>query len=112
MSREFCEYLIDQLAPWAVITVKRMFGGFGVYRAGQIFGLVSEDAFYLKVDDTNRGDYESAGSEPFTYEKKGKPTNLPYWLVPSEIMDDQDAFAEWAEKAYQVGLRAAKKKVA
>lgn len=110
MSREFCAYLIDQLAPWANVTVKSMFGGFGVYRDGQIFAIVDDDMLYFKVDDTNRADYESAGSEPFTYETKGKTNSLSYWLVPSDIMDDQDALSEWAEKAYQVGLHSQKKK--
>ena len=111
MSREFCEHLIDQLSPWANVTVKSMFGGFGVYRAGQIFGIVDEDMLYFKVDDTNRPDYEAAGSEPFTYEAKGgKKNSLAYWIVKSEIMDDPEALSEWAEKAYQVGLRSTKNK--
>lgn len=110
MSREFCDHLIDQLSPWAIVTVKSMFGGFGVYRSGQIFGIVDEDMLYFKVDDTNRPDYEAAGSEPFTYEAKGKKNSLSYWLVPSEIMDDPEALSEWAEKAYQVGLRSAQAK--
>jgi DNA transformation protein len=38
---------------------KSMFGGFGVYRAGQIFAIVVEDLLYFKVDDTTRPDYES-----------------------------------------------------
>lgn len=111
MSREFCEHLIDQLSTWAIVTVKSMFGGFGVYRSGQIFAIVIEDTLYFKVDDTNRPDYEAAGSEPFTYEVKGgKKHSLGYWLVPSDIMDDPEELSKWAEKAYQVGLRAAQKK--
>lgn len=111
MSREFCDHLIDQLSPWATVTVKSMFGGFGVYRSGQIFGIVDEDTLFFKVDDTNRPDFEAAGSEPFTYEAKGgKKQSLAYWLVPSDVMDDPELLAEWAEKAYQVGLRAAKSK--
>lgn len=110
MSREFCDYLIDQLSPWATVTIKSMFGGFGVYRSGQIFGIVGEDTLYFKVDDTNRYDYETFGSEPFTYESKGKKNSLSYWLVPYEVMDDPELLTEWAEKAYQVGLRSTKTK--
>ncbi|MBL0319015.1 MAG: TfoX/Sxy family protein [Alphaproteobacteria bacterium] len=110
MSREFCEYLIDQLSSWANVTVRSMFGGFGVYRSGQIFGIVIDDTLYLKTDDTNRPDYEAASSEPFTYEAKGKRHSLSYWIVPSDVMDDQEALADWAEKAYQAGLRAPKSK--
>jgi DNA transformation protein len=109
MSREFCDHLIDQLSTWSTVNVKSMFGGFGVYRAGQIFGIVDEDTLYFKVDDTNRPDYKSAGSESFTYRAKGgKKNSLGYWLVPSEVMDDPELLAQWAGKAYQVGLRATK----
>lgn len=109
MSREFCAYLADQLAPWASITVKRLFGGFGVYRDGQIFAIVADDMLYFKVDDTNREDYVSACSEMFTYEARGKTNSLSYWQVPAEVMDDPDTLADWAEKAYQAGLRAQRK---
>ncbi len=89
-----------------------MFGGFGVYRSGQIFAIVVEDMLYFKVDDTNRPDYEIAGSEPFTYEAKGgKRQSMAYWLVPPDILDDPEQLAQWAEKAYQVGLYATKNKL-
>lgn len=111
MSREFCNYLIDQLSSWAIVTVKSMFGGFGVYRAGQIFGIVDDDTLYFKVDDSNIADFKQANSEPFTYlAKGGKRQSIAYWLVPSEVMEDQDLLVVWAEKAYQVGLRSAKSK--
>lgn len=112
MSREYCDHLIDLLSPWSAVTAKAMFGGYGMYRQGQIFGIVVEDTLYFKVDDSNRADYEAAGAEPFTYEAKGKRVAMSYWQVPVDTLDDPDILTAWAEKAYQVALSSKSKKAA
>lgn len=110
MSREYCDHLIDLLDPFGVVTAKAMFGGYGLYRQGQIFGIVVEDAPYFKVNDANRAEYESAGSEPFTYEAKGKRVTMSYWQVPLDILDDADVLCVWAEKAYRAARQSKTKK--
>jgi DNA transformation protein len=40
LSDEFLAYVADQLAPWGEISVRKMFGGAGLYREGTMFGLV------------------------------------------------------------------------
>lgn len=69
------------------------------YRGEIIFGIVADNTPYFKVSDINRPDYEAAGSEPFTYESRGKRATMSYWLVPAEILDDQEMLSIWAEKA-------------
>ena len=110
MSQDYCDYLIDLLSPWKAVTVKKMFGGYGVYHGGLMFGLVAESDLYFKVADENRADYQEAGSAPFSYQSKGKRVTLSYWQVPPAIMDDPDALSSWAEKAYAVAIKAKKKK--
>ena len=71
----FGEFLQDQLGSLGHVTVRRMFGGAGVYCDGLMFGLVSDDTLYFRVDDGNRGDstplegtgtcYHSAGGEDY-----------------------------------------------
>ncbi len=105
MGHAYCDYLIDLLSPWAEVTAKGMFGGWGLYRSGQIFGIVVEDTPYFKVDDSNRPDYEAVGTEPFFYMAKGnKRVAMSYWQVPGDILDDQDTLKDWAEKAYSTAL--------
>ena len=41
-----------------------MFGGVGLYHRGVFFGIIAGDTLYLKVDDTSRREYESAGMGP------------------------------------------------
>ncbi|MCC7046347.1 MAG: TfoX/Sxy family protein [Alphaproteobacteria bacterium] len=113
-SREFCAHVTDLLSGFGPVAIRRMFGGAGVYREGVMFALVAYDTLYLKVDDTTRADYESAGMGPFTYQGKSEPVSLGYFQAPPETMEDADMLCDWARKAYGAALRAraAKKKPA
>ncbi|MDE3017107.1 MAG: TfoX/Sxy family protein [Pseudomonadota bacterium] len=102
--------MIDLLAPWGEVTAKAMFGGYGMYRQGQIFAILVDDTLYFKVDDQTQADYEATGSEPFTYEAKGKHVAMSYWQVPLDALDDPDMLLSWAEKAYQAARRSKNKK--
>ena len=106
VSAEFRDFITEQLEPFGPVDIKRMFGGAGVFRAGLMFGLVTEDALYFKTNDDNRVDYESAGSGPFVYEKKGREMSLSYWRVPEALLDDPEELAGWARKAFDAALAA------
>ena len=110
MSSEYARYVIDLLSPWGEVSSRAMFGGFGLYFKEQIFAIIADDMLYFKVDDKNISDYKRIGSEPFTYEAKGKKVILSYWLVPTEIIEDDELILVWAEKAFKAGLRASKNK--
>ena len=53
-----------------------------------------------------RAAFEQAGCAPFVYLVKGKPVALSYWQVPPDLFEDSDQLGQWAQKAYQVALRA------
>ena len=82
-----------------------MFGGYGLYYDGLMFGLIADDVLYFKVDDENRQDYIEAGSGPFTYEGKSRPVEMSYYRVPDAWMDDPGSIAGWAERAHQAAQR-------
>ena len=103
----FCDDVTDRLTPMGLVMGKRMFGGFGVFMDGLMFGLIADDALYLKVDDGNRAALETAGMEPFSYMRKGKPASLGYWAVPADVFDDPDGLLDWARDAHAVAQRAA-----
>ncbi len=86
-----------------------MFGGFGLYRDGVIFGLLRSDGdIYLKCDDETVEAFRAAGSHAFAYSKDGRSFTLSYWSLPSEALDDADALKLWAERAFEAALRSAK----
>ena len=106
----FGEFLQDQLRPLGHVTVRRMFGGAGVYCDGLMFGLVSDDTLYFRVDDGNRGAFEAEGQQPFTYDGKGRTIVLPYWRVPERLFDEPEEMIDWARAASAAARRVAAKK--
>jgi len=53
-NTDFVQYIADQCSGAGAITVKKMFGDYGIYCDGKIFGLVCDDRFYLKPTDAVR----------------------------------------------------------
>ena len=103
---ETVEHIVDLLRRWGPVGVKRMFGGVGLYRGGVMFGLVSDEQVYFKVDEGNAAEYERRGLEPFRYERSGKTVALSYRTVPEEVFDDAEALYAWARAAWEAALRA------
>ncbi len=106
-TSEFCEHLMDRLAPLGTPSYKFMFGGFGIYVDGLLMAIVtSDDVLRLRADDENRPDYEARGIEPFQPMSKNGPMGvMPYYTLPDDVLDDQDAFVEWAKKARVAAVR-------
>jgi DNA transformation protein len=107
LDPEFISELFSQFRP---VTVKRMFGGAGVYCEGLMFGLVFDDAIFLKVDETSIPDFEREGSRPFVYTRAKSPGrvgrhSLSYWRLPERLYDDPDELAVWAGHALATAER-------
>src|SRR6195256_2116054 len=90
-SNSFAEFLREQLAPLGRITMRRMFGKTGVFCGGLMFGMVTENALYLRVDEHNQAAFkEAAAFPPLSYEKKGSTIDLAFWLAPERLLDDPE----------------------
>jgi DNA transformation protein and related proteins len=110
VSDEFVKYVLQQLAGWGEVSVRRMFGGAGLYRGGTMFGLVADDVAYLKVDDSNRDDFVRAGSAPFEpYPEKIKTTIRSYYEIPAEVLEDPDELARWAQRSWLIARQRGKR---
>jgi len=110
ISPEYKEFLLDQFEPFGPVTIRRMFGGAGIFRDGLMFALVADDTLYFKVGDENQIDFEDRGMEPFTYLRKSKPASLRYYEVPADVLEDPQELLPWAQKAFAVALSAAREK--
>lgn len=53
-NADFVQYIVDQCAGAGDIVAKKMFGDYGIYCDGKIFGLICDDCFYLKPTDAAR----------------------------------------------------------
>jgi len=111
VSDEFLAYVLDQLSGWGGVTARRMFGGAGLYRDGRMFGLLADDTAYLKVDDSNRAEYLTAGSSPFR-PYPDKPETMSYYEVPPDVLDQPEEMVRWARSslAIQAGTRKARRR--
>jgi DNA transformation protein len=105
-SLEFRDHVLDLLAPLGPVRARRMFGAFGIFLDGRMFGIIEDDALYLKTDEATRGHFEDAGTAPFTYQSRGRTVALTYWEAPSELLEEGDELCSWARKAIEASLRA------
>ena len=51
---DFVQYIADQCGGAGEIVTKKMFGDYGIYCNGKIFGLICDDCFYLKPTETGK----------------------------------------------------------
>jgi len=110
-SDGFTEFLREQLAPLGRVTMRRMFGKTGVFCNGLMFGMVTNDTLYFRVDDHNRAVFKEAESAPpLNYEKKGRTIDLSFWRAPERLLDEPDELVTWARAALAAARRVAAKR--
>jgi DNA transformation protein len=106
---EFVDYLHEVFELFGPISVRKMFGGYGIYHHGLMFGLVSGETLYLKADAGNANHFEKQGLDKFEYVKAGKIMAISYYQAPAEILEDREQAAIWALRSYQAALRGQRK---
>ncbi|MCR5820555.1 MAG: TfoX/Sxy family protein [Bacteroidaceae bacterium] len=50
-NADFVQYVADQCSGAGEITARKMFGDYGIYCDGIIFGLICDDRFFIKPTD-------------------------------------------------------------
>jgi DNA transformation protein len=101
VSEDFLDYLYDQFSLLGPITVKKMFGGAGIYYGQKIFGLVADDILYLKVADDNRDQFLQAGSSPFQ-PYPDKLETMSYYEIPPDVLENPEELAAWAKTSLAI----------
>ena len=97
------EEMFSALGP---VSIRRMFGGKGVYHRGRIVAIELRDGMVLKADAESAPAFEAAGAKRWAYEgRTGNPVNMPYWSIPDDAFDDPDIMARWVRLAYGAALR-------
>jgi len=99
------DFIAELFAPFRPVSVKRMFGGIGIYADGLMFGLVFDGVIYLRVDEASIPSFEREGSVPFVYPLAKRHVGRPsrhFWRLPERLYDDPDELAVWAGRALAV----------
>jgi len=106
LGGEDTERLAELFSNYGPVTVRRMFGGAGVFADGLMIALVVEGVIFLKADERTIPDFEREGLRPFSYETKaGTRTLTSYWRMPERLYDDPDELAAWARRALESARR-------
>ncbi|PKM61267.1 MAG: competence protein TfoX [Firmicutes bacterium HGW-Firmicutes-4] len=96
-SKEFADYVCDQLMAAGNISCKKMFGEYGVYLDEKIVGLICDNQLFLKKTEAGQvmiEDHLGAVEEGLPY-----PGAKPQFLIDS--LDDREWLAELLRASYQ-----------
>lgn len=63
-QQDFAQYIADQCAGAGEITIKKMFGEYGIYCDGKIFGLICDDRLYIKPTEAGRAMLRTFDPQP------------------------------------------------
>ncbi|MCM2292996.1 TfoX/Sxy family protein [Allorhizobium sp. BGMRC 0089] len=107
MDRDAIE---DMFQALGTISIRRMFGGKGIYHDGNIIAIELGGDMLLKADDETAALFAEAGARQWTYQRPDRaPVAMPYWSIPDSAFDDPDDMALWVRRACEAGFRAAGK---
>lgn len=103
---EFADQICRQIGRYHPIRSRKMFGGIGIFseESGNMFALISsDDNVYMKVDQTNRAEYEQTGAAQFH--------RMPYFQLDEAIInEDDERLRILVQQSAEVAARAPAKK--
>ena len=89
------ELLTGRLSQISGISSKKMFGGFGIFHDGKMFGLVNSNGeIYLKSNAGIQAKFEEHGSH-----QHGK---MPYFSLPDNVFNDSEKLMVWAKESIDI----------
>ena len=104
-QQDFATHIVDLLEPFGYCEARRMFGGYGIFHQGLMFGLIARGSLYLESDAESRADFVAEGSSAFSYFKKKRACQLSCYLAPDDFFEDDLAGLRWARLAFDTALR-------
>ena len=88
-------FIEEKLASIPGITTKKMFGGYGIFHEGKMFGMVnSKGSYLLKANDETRPAFEALNAE--------KHSRMPYFTIPTKVLEDHEELISWANLAISI----------
>lgn len=109
VTGSFRDFVLDQLSGVRHVRARAMFGGVGLYADDVFFGILAADVLYFKVGETNRPDYDAAGSRPFK-PYADRSMAMPYYNVPIDVLEDAGTLASWARRSVEVAKASRKRR--
>lgn len=79
---DLVQYIVDQCSGAGEVKARKMFGDYGIYCNGKIFGLICDNGLYIKPTDTGRRLLRTEELRP------PYPGAKPYFYI--DDVDDRD----------------------
>lgn len=93
----------DLFCEFGTISLRRFFGGEGIYAGSVMIGMVFGDTIYFKTDDKTIKSFRREGSLPFTFKNRGTEVIETTWFsLPERLYDDPEELAHWARDALKI----------
>jgi DNA transformation protein len=94
-SGQAVDVLLQTLNALESISIKKMFGGHGVFQDGKMFCIVDASGkAFLKADTTNKPDFETMGAT--------QHSRMPYFSIPDAVLADPSLLLSWAKKSIDI----------
>ena len=86
-NAETADYLADQMSGAGTVSVRRMFGEYGVHCDGRFVALICDDRLFVKASEASDALLPDAETAP------PYPGAKPHPIVPEEMWEDRDALS-------------------
>jgi len=93
-DQKFVDFITDQIKRAGEITAKKMFGEYGIYSDGILFGLICDNKLFIKTTKSGR---EFIGE---VVESPPYPGAKPSFLIEDKIED-----SEWLSKLVRISIK-------
>jgi TfoX/Sxy family transcriptional regulator of competence genes len=93
-DQKFVDFVTGQIKLAGEITAKKMFGEYGIYSNGKIFGLICDNKLFIKPTKSGR---EFIGE---VVESPPYPGAQPSFLIEDKIED-----SEWLSKLVRISVK-------
>lgn len=93
-NQKFVDFVTDQIKRAGEISAKKMFGEYGIYSDGKMFGLICDNKLFIKPTKSGR---EFIGK---VVESPPYPGAKPSFLIGDKIED-----SEWLSKLVRISLK-------
>jgi TfoX/Sxy family transcriptional regulator of competence genes len=90
----FVEYVLDQFEADCAVTSKKMFGEYGLFSSGRMFGMICDDRLFVKPTDGGRA-FIGKVREASPY-----PGAKPIFVIEDRLDD-----AEWLSELVRITTR-------
>lgn len=93
-DQNFVDFVVDQIQNAGEITAKKMFGEYGVYCDGKIFGVICDNKLFVKPTTSGREFIKNVVEAP------AYPGAKPSFLIEEKLED-----AEWLSELIRITVK-------